>query len=188
MEILDETRVLADAPAPGRQCGDCTACCTVLEQVELRKPMRCACEHIVRGGCRIYADRPQGCREFNCLWLRGALPADVSYRPDQLGVLLDGYRRAGTDEIRLAALEVWSGAFESAQARALIEGVSVNRQLDLSYRDGTWGTCGQTLETGRRVVEGQRDTEYPVRSTQKAESSPDESKADTAHRCEQLPS
>ena len=142
MDLIDETRLLADAPAPGRECGDCTACCTLLKVVELNKPMRFACEHVGRNGCRIYADRPTACREFDCLWLRGALPADPSYRPDHLGVLFDGYRRAGTDEIRLTALEVRSGAFESAEARTLIEEVAASRPLDLSYRDGTWGTSG----------------------------------------------
>jgi len=141
MSVLNEAHLLAEAPAPGRECGDCTACCIVLEQVELRKPMRCACEHIIRDGCRIYSERPQGCRNFNCLWLRGALPADVSYRPDHLGVLLDAYRRAGTGELRVAALEVWSGAFETPQARAVIEAMAECRSLDLSYRDGTWETC-----------------------------------------------
>jgi Fe-S-cluster containining protein len=142
MGVLDESRLLADAAESSRECGDCTACCTVLEQVELRKPMRCACEHIVRAGCRIYAERPAGCREFNCLWLRGALPADQSFRPDHLGVLLDGYRRAGTGEVRLAALEVWTCAFDAPAARSLIDGIAETRQLDLSFRDGTWETRG----------------------------------------------
>jgi hypothetical protein len=147
MTALLVDRVLAPTPDPGRECGDCTACCTVLALVELRKPMRCACEHVGRAGCRIYADRPKDCCDFNCLWLRGALPAEVELRPDHLGVLFDGYRPAGSNDVRLAALEVWAGAFDTPAARGLIDAIAAEHRLELNFRDGTWATCSPTEDT-----------------------------------------
>ncbi len=62
-------------------------CCTALEIVELKKPAGPACPNcILSGGCTIYADRPQVCRDFECLWLVGRdLPANM--RPDRIGTL-----------------------------------------------------------------------------------------------------
>jgi hypothetical protein len=142
MNALAADYLHAEHAAPGRECGACTVCCTVLAEVELKKPMRCACDHVERGGCGIYANRPQGCRDFHCLWLRGALPAGEEFRPDRLGVLFDGYRRKGSDRVRLVALEAWNGAFEQPAARALIAGVSAVHELELSRRDGAWQTRG----------------------------------------------
>lgn len=60
---------------------------------ELGKPNYKDCAHCIpKKGCGIYQDRPEECREFNCLWLGGILPRD--YRPDVLGVMFcveDGY-------------------------------------------------------------------------------------------------
>jgi hypothetical protein len=142
MSALSEEFLLAEGARPGRECGACTVCCTVLAENELRKPMRCACEHVRAGGCGIYEIRPTGCREFHCLWLRGALPAEESQRPDHLGVLLDCYRPAGSKSLRLVALEVWSGAFDSPAARELIESIAREREIELSRRDGSWMTRG----------------------------------------------
>lgn len=142
MDILDLSRLLADTSEPRRECGPCTACCTVLAQDELQKPMRCACEHIVRNGCRIYHDRPRGCRDFNCLWLRGALPVDESLRPDHLGVLLDAFQTTGTNELRVVALEVWGGALDAPVAKSLINAIASITPVQLSNRDGEWQTRG----------------------------------------------
>ena len=63
-------------------------CCTALEITELKKPAGPACTHcIASGGCRIYADRPQVCRDFECLWLteRGL---SRRLRPDFIGTIL----------------------------------------------------------------------------------------------------
>src|SRR5262245_12567524 len=94
-----ENELLAETPAADRRCGDCTACCTVLVVEELAKPMRWSCDHQAWGGCRIYEVRPETCRQFNCLWLRGALPADQALRPDRLGVILDSFHRLGRQQL-----------------------------------------------------------------------------------------
>lgn len=137
---LDVETLLARHPAPGRSCGECTACCTVLAVWELEKPMRRACDHLCRDGCGIYADRPFTCAQFNCLWLRGALPADVSYRPDYLGVIFDAVKHTDQNRLQVSALEVFPDAFERPQAKPLLDELSREYELTLSFRDGTWET------------------------------------------------
>lgn len=60
-----------------RSCDGCTLCCRLPDIEALSKPANSWCVHCVSqdfaggrtgGGCRIYADRPQLCRDFLCLW------------------------------------------------------------------------------------------------------------------------
>jgi hypothetical protein len=70
----------ASAPAivPGKSCGSCTTCCTVMGVPELKKRPWDPCPHVTAGlGCGIYAERPAGCRTFICGWL-----LDPSMGPD----------------------------------------------------------------------------------------------------------
>ncbi|MGL6043519.1 MAG: YkgJ family cysteine cluster protein [Sandaracinobacteroides sp.] len=81
---------MTDYLVPGRTCGTCTACCVFL-QIEsggIEKPAGVACRHLTEcSGCAIYADRPQVCRSYNCLWRSvDALPED--WRPDRSGILM----------------------------------------------------------------------------------------------------
>ncbi len=124
----------------GRSCGDCTACCTVLAVHELGKPMRWACDHVSCAGCRVYKIRPQSCRDFHCQWLLGEISGDDATRPDRLGVLFDCYQSTATRETRLVAFEVWEGAFEDPAGAALISELASGREVQLSYRDGSWST------------------------------------------------
>ena len=63
---------------PGKSCGSCTKCCTVMGVPELKKRPWDECPHVAAGrGCNIYADRPSGCRKFICGWL-----LDPSMGPD----------------------------------------------------------------------------------------------------------
>jgi hypothetical protein len=59
-----------------RSCGSCSLCCKLLsiEGVEDR-PGWTWCRHCRpgKGGCGIYDQRPQACRNFLCGWLSGAL-------------------------------------------------------------------------------------------------------------------
>ena len=71
-----------------RTCGSCTACCKALEVVELTKPLGKWCQHCSIGkGCKIYAERPQSCRDFRCEWLKGL--GEEEDRPDRIRVILD---------------------------------------------------------------------------------------------------
>ena len=149
--ILIDERLLAGRPAAGRECGTCTACCTVLAVAELRKPRRWACDHVHCAGCGIYAERPQTCRDFNCAWLRGAIPGDESLRPDRLGLLFDLFYSTATNRSRFVAFELWNGAFGEAPAAALLRKIAADREVELSYRDGTWRTIGTTDQVENHV-------------------------------------
>lgn len=86
------------AAAPGKSCGDCMMCCTILEIEEFKKDAGPACVHcMASGGCDIYATRPQLCRDFECEWLTDRkLPPQ--FRPDRLGsILMEAH---DTDEYR----------------------------------------------------------------------------------------
>ena len=137
-QVTPVLEALADEPDSSRHCGDCTACCTVLAVDELRKPMRCACPHQAAIGCRIYEDRPLGCRQFNCVWLRGGFPADEAWRPDRLGVIFDDFIRATDGERQRTALEVFPDAFRQPDTAALLRRIvdESGLELALQYRDG----------------------------------------------------
>ncbi|MDM7955248.1 YkgJ family cysteine cluster protein [Blastomonas sp.] len=76
--------VLAD-----RDCGACTACCTVLtvDTPDLKKPAGTPCEKLTAHGCSIHAVRPPICRTWFCAWRRvAAMPEEA--RPDRSGLLV----------------------------------------------------------------------------------------------------
>jgi hypothetical protein len=62
-------------------------CCSALEIDELKKPAGPACAHCAAGGgCAIYPERPQVCRDFECEWLTSrAFPRHM--RPDRIGTI-----------------------------------------------------------------------------------------------------
>ena len=73
----------------GRTCDTCTACCFTHAVTAIAKPGSEWCPHCEIGSsCRIYAARPEQCREFSCLWLQGW--ASENDRPDRLKVVLGG--------------------------------------------------------------------------------------------------
>src|SRR5271154_2791085 len=83
-----------------RSCGDCRLCCKTHQIYELKKPRGQWCEHACSKGCSIYADRPKGCRDFDCLWLISGMPefasraADIfpiEERPDVLRVVFTAF-------------------------------------------------------------------------------------------------
>jgi hypothetical protein len=140
IEVVSNLNELSNHDPGSRSCGDCTACCTVLAVDELRKPMRWACDHAACAGCRIYDARPQSCRDFNCQWLLGEISGDDSTRPDRVGVLFDCYQSTATRETRFVAFEVWEGAFDEPAGAALIARLAIDRDVQLSYRNGSWCT------------------------------------------------
>src|SRR5579872_4156139 len=131
---------MSDGLHTGRTCGECTACCTVLAVVELHKPARWACDHVACSGCQTYETRPSACRDFHCLWLRGAVAGDESHRPDKLGVMFDSFFSTATNETRCIAFELWNGAFDEPAVARLLAEMAESREVQLSYRNGTWQT------------------------------------------------
>lgn len=74
---------------PGRTCGDCTVCCSVMaiDKPDIQKQAGVTCRHC-QGGCAIYETRPSLCRHYHCAWRQ--LPfLDDSWRPDRSGVFME---------------------------------------------------------------------------------------------------
>ncbi len=71
-----------------KSCGSCTLCCKLMDIDELDKQPGAWCSACKPGvGCRIYDDRPEGCRVFSCQWLFEEDMPD-NYRPDRTKVVL----------------------------------------------------------------------------------------------------
>lgn len=70
-------------PVAGRECGSCSLCCKVYHIAELDKAAGRWCGQCKPGrGCKIYAERPPQCVQFECLWRTdAAMP--VQWKPDQ---------------------------------------------------------------------------------------------------------
>ena len=85
-----------------RECGECTACCSLMGVDALAKCQGEDCAHADKG-CEIYEDRPSACREYSCEWKRGRFKD--SERPDRIGIVVDDgndprYRqRLGADAV-----------------------------------------------------------------------------------------
>jgi hypothetical protein len=79
-----------------RSCGGCTACCKALPIAELDKPSGRWCTHCdKKRGCRIYDERPAGCRDFKCQWLLGSVFTDEE-RPDKVRIVVDSVEHPTT--------------------------------------------------------------------------------------------
>lgn len=118
---------------------------------ELSKAPGEACKHALAKGCAVYAARPGGCREFNCVWRFGVGTPDD--RPDKSGVVFD---ITNPDEKvpMLVARPAWPGAFEKAQAyfdRLIAEGHFIIL-VDLEGPPTIIGPADQ-IEDVRRNVE-----------------------------------
>ena len=73
---------------PGRTCGTCMLCCTVMHVPELNKPAGVTCSYAVAGsGCTIREQRPQACRRFFCGW-RLDPNIDSLWKPSICGFVL----------------------------------------------------------------------------------------------------
>jgi hypothetical protein len=70
--------IVIDDTSGYRSCGTCNLCCTVQGVAEIAKPINVKCSHLnTMGRCGIYATRPESCRTYKCLWLRGYLPENM---------------------------------------------------------------------------------------------------------------
>ena len=75
---------------PGRECGECTACCVALliDDENFKKPADKVCSNLMdSGGCKIYTKRPSVCQDWYCAW-RFMAQLDENWRPDRSGILL----------------------------------------------------------------------------------------------------
>lgn len=101
---------MAGEQANGRavplDCGGCTACCKIMKVRELDKPANVWCAHCrIGSGCGIYAERPESCRVYECLWLktqRMDRPMAPALRPDRSRVVV-GTTNGGEDLVLYVA-------------------------------------------------------------------------------------
>jgi uncharacterized protein len=68
-------------------CGDCTLCCKVIGVKSLDKPRDKWCRHCTKKLCTIYDERPDDCRQFDCVWLKMETLPD-EFRPDRCGFII----------------------------------------------------------------------------------------------------
>jgi hypothetical protein len=75
---------------PGRECGACSMCCSILAVHEDGVDTKYGetCEHSRNHrGCAIYETRPGVCKTWSCLWRLGILPPEL--RPDKVKAVLE---------------------------------------------------------------------------------------------------
>lgn len=69
-------------------CQDCDGCCRVFEVPAVDKAFGEPCKHLGRTllgpGCKIYADRPDACQHYVCLWLDSHRRLEVAPLSDEL--------------------------------------------------------------------------------------------------------
>lgn len=108
----------------GRVCGDCTACCTILQVVELNKPINTPCPHCTAHNCAIYSSRPLTCRIWSCEWWLGRLGLTDGQRPDKLGLMF-----AFDPDSPVIAYEVAPDAAKSKKAVKVLNRIKSERTL-----------------------------------------------------------
>lgn len=69
------------------QCGECTACCTLLPIKWLKKPAGTDCVHCDKG-CLIHETKDFECSSFECSWLQSGVD-NPELRPDRCGVIFE---------------------------------------------------------------------------------------------------
>lgn len=72
----------------GRQCGECSMCCKLMEITELGKPAGAWCAHVRKGnGCAIYGKHPPSCVAFGCGYLHWPMAGD-HWRPSRCKMVI----------------------------------------------------------------------------------------------------
>jgi len=71
------------------ECGECTLCCKLLNIKEVDSKPGEYCKHCKPGiGCKIYNERPEPCRIFECAW-KQMIHAGEELRPDRCNILFE---------------------------------------------------------------------------------------------------
>ncbi len=109
--------------ASGRMCSSCQACCSVLPIPQINKPAGQRCKDQCAKGCRLHdtPEKPEICRQFECLWLQGWF--GKKDRPDKLGLLVTPWKvdlAVHPSGIIPQVMECWPGALGSEKASEFI--------------------------------------------------------------------
>jgi len=109
----------------GRQCGKCVLCCKLLYVEALDKEAGTWCPWLHKQrtrGCSKYRKRPEACREFACLWLKGFFDYKLD-RPDACGVVWSvNEPPPGKVQIMLA-YEIHDGATDKGRGYDVVMGL-----------------------------------------------------------------
>ena len=101
-----------------RSCGTCTLCCKLFDIRALNKPQFEWCKHCAVGeGCRIYEQRPDECREFNCGWLMDATLGE-EWKPSRSRIVLSLEGRMIGVHVDPSRTDAWRKDPYHAQIRA----------------------------------------------------------------------
>lgn len=71
-----------------KDCGDCALCCKLIEVKPLGKPADTWCQHCTKHSCRIWSERPEICKTYDCLW-RTTPEMPEELRPSQCKVAFE---------------------------------------------------------------------------------------------------
>ena len=123
-----------DATIASRPCGGCTACCTVLEVSELKKPLGITCAMVGENGCKCYSERPKSCRDYLCGWKLGH--GNDASRPDLCGILFSPVEGSSPVHPGSVVHEVWEGAFEHPANQVLMNEVASKGLMLVLIKNG----------------------------------------------------
>jgi len=83
------------------ECGECTLCCLHLNIPDTNSKEGELCKYCDENvGCKIYDNRPECCKVFECCWKQMG-EAHIDLRPDKCGVLFEKW----TDNVIVGSLE-----------------------------------------------------------------------------------
>lgn len=125
-----------------RDCGHCTACCTILGVQSLSKNWYEKCQNEKNNFCSRYKERPDSCRNFSCQWLLGGL--SKYDRPDIIGIIFD-ISEGGDLGIIPVAIEITSGSSKTGRGARAIKTIASKSPVLVVSRDGS-----RKLEGGPR--------------------------------------
>ena len=141
MHAADLETMLLGPVLADRDCGDCTACCTVLtvDTPDFKKPAETPCRHLAARGCGIHAERPPICRAWFCVWRRMAeMPDDA--RPDRSGLLVSvNFERAPRNCLEGVSINVRAlggGAIDKGIAATVLDTLC-DRLIPVWFSDGS---------------------------------------------------
>lgn len=124
---------------PGRVCGGCTVCCTVMaiDKPDIQKEAGVTCRHC-DGGCTIYDTRPPLCRNYHCAWRQ--LPIlDDDWRPDRSGVFVEVEL---VDDVTTLSLILIGNPLKTVRQSWFIDFVITGVRADVSLYMGIPGPKG----------------------------------------------
>lgn len=166
LPVVDQDGVLKTKAK--RQCGNCTACCTVIGVSALHKPAGQTCDHCVvhkttrkDPGCLIYDNRPKECQDYHCLWVLGM--GKPKHRPDRIGAILDAALNSQQAVVvraieeryqmpTLVAREVFHGGFRREDTQKMLATIAQRAVVILIYAEPEKGPARRSIIGPREVM------------------------------------